>query len=81
MLAIKQLMVSIDIHSISFPTMEVNGEQQLFGSSELFKISSPVLNKRISQNTQKTGIKILPTRHDASCCLDFLCRHDSIFTC
>ncbi len=34
MLVIKQLMVSIDIHSIYFPTMEVNGDQQLFGSSK-----------------------------------------------
>ncbi len=24
----------IDFHSISFPTMEVNGDQQLFGSSK-----------------------------------------------
>ncbi len=32
---IKQLMlVPIDFHSISFPTMEVNGDQQLFGSSK-----------------------------------------------
>ncbi len=31
MLAIKQLMVPIDFHSISFPTME---DQQLFGSSK-----------------------------------------------
>ncbi len=29
MLVIKQLMVPIDFHSISFPTMEVNGDQQL----------------------------------------------------
>ncbi len=31
---------------ISFPTMEVNGDQQLFGSSTFFKISSFVLNIR-----------------------------------
>ncbi len=37
MLVIKQLMVPIDFYS--FPTMEVNGDQQLFGSSEFFKIS------------------------------------------
>ncbi len=30
MLVIKQLIVPIDFHSISFPTMEVNGDQQLF---------------------------------------------------
>ncbi len=34
MLVIKHLMVPIDFHSISFPTMEVNGDQQLFGSSK-----------------------------------------------
>ncbi len=38
MLVIKQLMVPIDFHSISFPTMEVNGDQQLFGFSK-FKIT------------------------------------------
>ncbi len=32
MLVIKQLMVPIDFQSISFPTREVNGDQQLFGS-------------------------------------------------
>ncbi len=32
MLEIKQLMVPTDFH-ISFPTMEANWEQQLFGSS------------------------------------------------
>ncbi len=37
MLVIKQLMVPIDFQSIYFPTMEVNGDQQLFGSSK-FKI-------------------------------------------
>ncbi len=46
MLVIKQLMVPIDFHSISFPIMEVNGEQQLFGSSKFFKISSFVFNIR-----------------------------------
>ncbi len=34
MLVIKQLLVSIDFQSIYFPTMEVNGGQQLFGSSK-----------------------------------------------
>ncbi len=38
MLVIKQLMVPIDLHSIPFPTIEVSGYQQLFGSSKLFKI-------------------------------------------
>ncbi len=38
MLAIKQLTVPIDFHCISFPTVEVNGDQQLFGSSKSFKI-------------------------------------------
>ncbi len=46
MLVIKQLMVPIDFHSITFPTMEVNGDQQLFGSSKFFKISSSVFNIR-----------------------------------
>ncbi len=31
MLVIKQLMVAIDFHII-IPTMEVNGDQQMFGS-------------------------------------------------
>ncbi len=30
--------------SISFPTLEVNGDQQLFDPSKFFKISSFVLN-------------------------------------
>ncbi len=34
MLVINQLMVPIDFHSISFPTMEVNEDQQQFGSSK-----------------------------------------------
>ncbi len=38
MLVIKQLMVPIDFQSIYFNTMEVNGDQQLFGSSK-FKIT------------------------------------------
>ncbi len=46
MLVIKQLMVPIDFHSIYFATMEVNGDQQLFGSSKVFKISSFVFNIR-----------------------------------
>ncbi len=39
MLVIKQLIVPIDFHSIYFPTMEFNGDQQLFGSSKYFKTS------------------------------------------
>ncbi len=46
MLVIKQLMFPIDFHSISFPAMEVNGDQQLFGSSKLFKIYSFAFNIR-----------------------------------
>ncbi len=45
-LVIKQLMVPIDFHSMSFPTVEVNGDQQLFLSSKYFKISSFVFNIR-----------------------------------
>ncbi len=30
----------IDFHSISFPTMEVNGDQQLFGSSKYLLLCS-----------------------------------------
>ncbi len=45
MLVIKELLVPIDFHSISFP-MEINGDQQLFGSSKFFKISSFVFNKK-----------------------------------
>ncbi len=37
MLVIKQLMVPIDFHSISLPNMEVNGDQQLFGSSKMYQ--------------------------------------------
>ncbi len=33
-------MAPIYFHSISFSTIEVNGDQQLFGSSEFFKMSS-----------------------------------------
>ncbi len=39
MLVIKQLMAPIDFHSIYFPTVEVNGGQQLLGSSKFFKIT------------------------------------------
>ncbi len=46
MLVIKQLMVPFDFHSISFPTMKVSGDQQLFGSLKFFKISSFVFNIR-----------------------------------
>ncbi len=38
MLVIKQWMVPIDFNSIIFPTIEVDGDQQLFDSSEFFKI-------------------------------------------
>ncbi len=44
MLVISQLMVPIDFLSISFPTMEVSVENQLFGSSTFFKISSQERN-------------------------------------
>ncbi len=40
MLVIKQLMVLIDYDSISFPTMDVNGEQQGFGSSKYLILCS-----------------------------------------
>ncbi len=43
--------VPIDFHSISFLTMEVNRDQQLFGSSEFFKISSFMFNIRRSTYT------------------------------
>ncbi len=43
MLVIKQLMVPIDFHSISF-TMEASGDQKQFGSSKFYKISSFVYN-------------------------------------
>lgn len=32
MLAIKQLMAPVDLYSIYFPTMDINGDQQMFGS-------------------------------------------------
>ncbi len=50
MLVIEQLMVHIDFHSISFP-LEVNGDQQLFGSSKFFDISSSVfsIRKKLTQ--------------------------------
>ncbi len=46
------LMVPIDFHSISFPTMELNGNEQLFDSSKFFKISCFVFNIR------KKGIQV-----------------------
>ncbi len=46
MLVIKQLLVPINFHSISFPTMEVNLNQQLFGSLKLFKILHIFFNVR-----------------------------------
>ncbi len=36
----------IDFYSIYFPTMEVNGDQQMFVSSKFFKISCFVFNIR-----------------------------------
>ncbi len=42
----QKLMVPIDFHSIYFPTMGVNRDQQLFGSSKFFKIFSFVFNIR-----------------------------------
>ncbi len=36
----------IDFYSISFSTMEVSGDQQPFGCSKFFKISSFVFNIR-----------------------------------
>ncbi len=42
MLVIKEFMVPIDFHSIYFPTMEVNGDQQLFGSLKFFNIRKKV---------------------------------------
>ncbi len=44
MLVIKQLLVPIDIQSIYFPTVEINGE--LFGSSKFYKIFYFVFNIR-----------------------------------
>ncbi len=35
---IEQLMFSINFHSISFPTIKVNGFQQLFGSLKFLNI-------------------------------------------
>ncbi len=40
-------MVLIDFHNIYFPTVGVSGDQQLFGSSKVFKISPFVFNKRM----------------------------------
>ncbi len=36
MLVIKQLIVPIDLHTISFTTIDVNRDQQLFGFSNIF---------------------------------------------
>ncbi len=33
------LVIKIDFHGISFPAVEVNGDQQLFLSSKYFKLS------------------------------------------
>ncbi len=40
MLVIKQFTLSIYIESISFPTIEVNEDQQLFGSSKFIFCSN-----------------------------------------
>ncbi len=45
MLVIQQLMVLIDFHSIYVPT-EVDGDQQLFSFSKLFKIFYFMFNIR-----------------------------------
>ncbi len=44
MLVIKQLIVPIDFYSKEINTMEVNGDKQLFGSSNFFKIFYFVFN-------------------------------------
>ncbi len=46
MLEIKQTVVSIDFHSIYVPTIEVIGDQQLFGSSKYYFVFS-IRNKFI----------------------------------
>ncbi len=46
MLVFKQFMVPIDFHYISLSTIEVNGNQQLFGSSKFFKIYIFMFNIR-----------------------------------
>ncbi len=48
MLIIKQLLVPFDCHSIYFflHTMEVNGDQQMFGSAKVFETYSFVFNIR-----------------------------------
>ncbi len=45
MLVIKNVMVPIDFHSISFPIMEVNGDQQCLVLQN-FRISSFVQHKK-----------------------------------
>ncbi len=52
---IKQLMVPTDFLSISLVIMEVNGDQQQFGSSKFFSISSFVFN--IRNKKTYTGLK------------------------
>jgi len=48
----KHLIYPIDFHSISFPTMEVNGGSSTVWLQTFFKISSFVLSRR------KTFIKV-----------------------
>ncbi len=53
MLVIKQFTLSIYIESISFPTMEVNEDQQLFGSSKclfLFKLREKCIGLHVWNN-------------------------------
>ncbi len=40
MLVIKHLMVPIDFHNMYFPTMEVNGDQQQFASSNVYRFAT-----------------------------------------
>ncbi len=40
MLVIEQFMVPIDLYSIYFPTIKVNGDQKLFGSSKYLLLLS-----------------------------------------
>ncbi len=58
MLVIKQLMVPIDFHSISFPIMEVNGDQQLFGSSKFFKYLLFFFNKETCTGLERHEVNV-----------------------
>ncbi len=63
MLVIKQLMVPIDFHSTSFPTMENNGDQQLFGFSKFFKISVFNLRKKLIDVWNDMRVSKLQNQH------------------